>query len=134
MELSQRRPFTLRPAPTDNWPGRGRLGVLVSRVPLRLTNYGAPMSLSEVRARIDQIDEQIVTLLAARQKLVREAARYKADPQAVRAPDRRAGVMSRLQELAALHGVSADVVHRTYTAMIDAFIDLELHEHARISE
>ena len=99
-----------------------------------LTNYGAPMSLAEVRAHIDQIDEQIVTLLAARQQLVREAARHKTDQAAVRAPDRRAAVMRRLGELAAEHGVSADVVHRTYTAMIDAFIDLELQEHARISE
>ena len=99
-----------------------------------LTNYGAPMSLAEVRAHIDQIDEQIVTLMAARQTLVRQAARYKSDQAAVRAPDRRAAVMRRLGELAAEHGVSADVVHRTYTAMIDAFIDLELQEHARISE
>ena len=90
--------------------------------------------LSDVRAAIDQIDEQIVTLLAARQKLVRQAARYKSDQAAVRAPDRRAAVMSRLQELAAQHGVSSDVVQRTYTAMIDAFIDLELHEHAVINE
>jgi len=92
------------------------------------------MSISEVRAHIDQVDEQIVTLLATRQKLVREAARYKADQQAVRAPDRRAAMMIRLQELATRYGVSPEVVHRTYTAMIDAFIDLELQEHALIDE
>ena len=99
-----------------------------------LTNYGAPMSLSEVRARIDRIDEEIIELMAARQKLVREAARHKTDQAAVRAPDRRAAVMRRLGELAAEHGVSTDVVHRTYTAMIDAFIDLELQEHSAINE
>jgi isochorismate pyruvate lyase len=92
------------------------------------------MAISEVRARIDRIDEEIVKLLARRQKLVREAARFKADQQAVRAPDRRSAMMIRLQELAAQHGVSSDVVHRTYTAMIDAFIDLELQEHALIDE
>lgn len=92
------------------------------------------MSISEVRAQIDQIDEQIVKLLAMRQKLVKEAARYKTDEQAVRAPDRRVAMMIRLQELAAQHGVSSQVVHRTYDAMIDAFIDLELAEHALINE
>ncbi|UQX11441.1 chorismate mutase [Candidatus Mycobacterium methanotrophicum] len=39
-----------------------------------------------MRARIDQIDAQIVQLLAARQKLVKQAARYKADEHAVHAP------------------------------------------------
>lgn len=92
------------------------------------------MSLAEVRAQIDQIDEQIVALLAARQQPVRQAAHYKADPQAVRAPDRRAAVMARLQGLADQHGVSPEVVRRTYEAMIDAFIDLELHEHAAIGD
>jgi isochorismate pyruvate lyase len=94
----------------------------------------ALMSISDVRAHIDQIDEQIIKLLATRQKLVREAARYKTDEQAVRAPDRRVAMMTRLQELALQHGVSSEVVRRTYDAMIDAFIDLELAEHARISE
>ena len=90
------------------------------------------VSISEVRARIDQIDEQIVKLLASRQKLVKEAARYKADELAVHAPDRRAAMMVRLQKLAIQEDVSPEVVRRVYDAMIDAFIDLELHEHAQI--
>lgn len=92
------------------------------------------MSISEVRARIDQIDARIVKLLATRQKLVKEAARYKADEHAVHAPDRRAAMMTRLHKLSIQEGVSPDVVRRVYDAMIDAFIDLELHEHARITE
>ena len=91
------------------------------------------MSISEVRAHIDQIDEQIVKLMATRQTLVREAARYKANHQAVRAPERRAAVMLRLQGLADQYGVSPEVVHATYSAMIDAFIDLELLEHTRVN-
>lgn len=90
------------------------------------------MSISEVRSHIDQIDEQIVKLLAARQKFVQQAARYKGDEQAVRAPDRRAAMMARREELAIQEGVSPEVVRRVYDAMIDAFIDLELHEHAQI--
>ena len=87
------------------------------------------MSISEVRSHIDQIDEQIVKLLAVRPKLVKEAARYKTDKHAVRAPDRRAAMMTRLRGLPIQEGVAQDVVHRVFDAMIDAFIDLELQEH-----
>ena len=91
------------------------------------------MSIVEVRSQIDRIDEQIVCLLAARQKLVKEAARYKTDEYAVRAPDRRATMMARRHEWAVAEGVSPEVVRRVYDAMIDSFIDLELHEHASIT-
>ncbi|MEE3755321.1 chorismate mutase [Mycobacterium intracellulare] len=92
------------------------------------------MSIVEVRSQIDQIDEEIVKLLAVRQKLVKEAARYKTDEHAVRAPERRATMMARRDEWATAEGVSPEVVRRVYDAMIDAFIDLELQEHTRITE
>lgn len=44
-----------------------------------------PTSLPELRARIDA---DLIRLLADRQLLVRAAATFKADEQAVRAPDR----------------------------------------------
>lgn len=87
------------------------------------------MSLAHVRARIDELDDQIVRLLAQRQKQVRLAASYKRDAAAVRAPDRRAQVMARLADRAAVEGVEPDVVATVYEAMIDAFIALELREH-----
>lgn len=92
------------------------------------------MSIEEVRSRIDELDEQIVKLLAARQILVNQAAPFKTDDSTVRAPDRRAAMMARRHELALQEGVSPEVVRRVYDAMIDAFIDLELQEHARISQ
>lgn len=70
----------------------------------------------------------------ARQNLVKQAARYKADEHAVREPDRRAVMMARLRGLAITEDVSPEVVKRVYDAMIDAFIDLELHEHAQTNE
>ncbi|GAA4872295.1 chorismate mutase [Actinomycetospora straminea] len=92
------------------------------------------MSLDEVRAAIDRIDDQIVVLLAQRQEQVRAAAAFKSDDAAVRAPARRAAVIARLRQRAEEEGVHPDVVAATYTAMIDAFIALELgvlhaHEH-----
>jgi isochorismate pyruvate lyase len=86
------------------------------------------MSLDDVRAAIDRIDDQIVALLAQRQAQVVEAATFKTDDAAVRAPDRRAALMARVRDRAVEEGVSPDVVAATYTAMVDAFIALELGE------
>jgi isochorismate pyruvate lyase len=113
----------------DNWVSVGSAGYVSSRPRIQLP----VVSIDEVRSHIDGIDEQIVKLLAARQKLVKKAARYKTDEQAVRAPDRRAAMMERRRELALREGVSPEVVCRVYDAMIDGFIDLELQEHSRIN-
>lgn len=63
-----------------------------------------PGSLSEVRARIDAIDADPIRLLADRQSLVRAAAAFKADEQAVRAPDRVAKVVAMARERATAAG------------------------------
>jgi isochorismate pyruvate lyase len=87
------------------------------------------VSLAEVRAQIDRIDDRIVALLAERQQLVRQAGTYKAEEAAVRAPDRRASMMQRLRRRSIEEGVSPEVVARVYTAMIDGFIELEMAQH-----
>jgi len=87
------------------------------------------MSLSQARAEIDRLDDQIVVLLARREQQVRRAARFKGDEAAVRAPERRGQVMARLEERATAQGADVDVVAAVYNAMIDAFIQLELREH-----
>lgn len=91
------------------------------------------MSLADVRAAIDRLDDQIVALLAQREQHVRRAASLKEDAAAVRAPDRRAQVMARLGERAREEGVDPGVVTAVYTAMIDAFIELELREHEAVT-
>jgi predicted kinase/chorismate mutase len=89
------------------------------------------VSLDRVRADIDSIDDRLVDLLGRRESLVKEAATYKRDEAAVRAPDRRAALMARLRGRAADVGLSPAVVDATWTAMIDAFVGLELREHRR---
>ncbi|GAA0285457.1 chorismate mutase [Actinomadura nitritigenes] len=88
-------------------------------------------SLSDVRARIDAIDGDLVRLLAERQGLVRAAAASKADAGAVRAPGRVEQVVALARERAASAGLSPEVAEAVWRAMIGAFIDLELDEHAR---
>ncbi|WP_194816821.1 chorismate mutase [Nocardia sp. XZ_19_385] len=93
----------------------------------------APQSLDEVRARIDALDAQLIRLLAERQGLVRTAATFKTDEQAVRAPDRVARVVTLARERAAAAGLAPEVAEAVWRAMIGAFIDLELSEHAELT-
>ncbi|MBL1075939.1 chorismate mutase [Nocardia sp. 2] len=93
----------------------------------------APQSLTEIRTRIDAIDGDLIRLLAARQKLVRAAAGFKKDEQAVRAPDRVEQVVTLARERAAAARLEPAVAEAVWRAMIGAFIDLELGEHSRRS-
>ena len=54
----------------------------------------------------------------------------KKDSDAVRAPDRVAQVIAKVRGLALESKADPGVVEATYRAMIDAFIDLELHVFA----
>jgi chorismate mutase len=90
-----------------------------------------PTSLAEVRARIDAVDADLVRLLADRESLVRAAAAFKADADAVRAPDRVQQVITSVRERASAAGLSPAVAEAVWRAMIAAFIDLELAQHAR---
>ncbi|WP_370647815.1 GNAT family N-acetyltransferase [Leucobacter aridicollis] len=86
-------------------------------------------TLAEVRAAIDELDGEIVELIARRQRWVEAAGLMKTDEQAVRAPDRVEQVIHKVRGLAAEHGASPDVVESAYRALIAAFVELELTVH-----
>ena len=89
-------------------------------------------ALSEVRSAIDELDREIVALIARRQSWVVKAGELKRgeDHDAVRAPARVEGVVAHVRQLAADAGASPEVVEATYRAMISGFIALELSVHA----
>ena len=88
-----------------------------------------PQSLADVRAHIDDLDTQLVALLARRQRLVEAAAGFKHDEQAVRAPDRVERVVTAVRAKAGAAGLDAAVAERVWRAMIAAFVELELDRH-----
>ena len=88
------------------------------------------MSLDDIRREIDQLDDQIIALLARRQQQVIRAAGYEGSP-ATAAPERRAQLMRRLRAQASTSEVDPEILTEVYTAMIDAFIELE---HRAIAE
>ncbi|MEU1588416.1 chorismate mutase [Micromonospora sp. NPDC005710] len=88
-------------------------------------------TLTEIRARIDELDRELVGLLARREALVRQAAPLKSDGQAVRAPERVAQVVARVRTAAIEAGADPDLLERIYRGMIQAFIEMETDEHHR---
>lgn len=91
-------------------------------------------SIEEVRTRIDQIDRQIVGLLATRGAYVKQAARFKKTTDDVKAPQRVEQVIAKVTALAAELGANPSVTEQTYRAMISGFINAELAEHKALGE
>jgi isochorismate pyruvate lyase len=82
-------------------------------------------TLGEVRDNIDGIDRKIVRLIAERGRYVHEAARFKANPAQVEAPERAEAVVRRAAAIAEQEGLSPKIAEATYRAMVRAFIDYE---------
>ena len=84
-------------------------------------------ALNDIRSDIDNIDSQLIRLLAQRQILVEKAGRLKpkGDKAAVQASDRVAQVIATRRKQALELGLSPDVAEGVWRSMIKAFITLE---------
>ncbi len=82
-------------------------------------------SLDEVRACIDEVDRQLVRLIAERRGYVVQASRFKRSDADVRAPARVEQVIAKVRALAAAEGVEPDLVEALYRRMIEGFIAIE---------
>lgn len=91
-------------------------------------------SLDQVRGHIDALDRQIVGLLAERGAYVSQAARFKKDSDAVRAPQRVEQVITKVRHLADELGANPEVAEAVYRAMIAGFIQQELAEHSALEK
>lgn len=89
-------------------------------------------SLEQVREHIDLLDRQIVSLIAQRGAYVSQAARFKKDSNAVKAPQRVEQVFAKVRALANELGANPHVTEDVYRAMIAAFIQQELAEHSAL--
>ncbi|KJV30211.1 chorismate mutase [Pantoea sp. BL1] len=91
-------------------------------------------SIDAVREEIDQLDHQLVALIARRGECVKAAAQFKQDRAAVRAPDRVQQVIDKVRGQAKAQGLSEEIIEQVYRAMIAAFIDYELQQHRCLQE
>ncbi|MFW2590876.1 chorismate mutase [Aliarcobacter butzleri] len=85
-------------------------------------------NIDEVRNNVNNIDEQIVKLIALRGSFVKQAAKFKKDSNDVKAPKRVEEVINKVKNIARLNGANEEVVENVYKAMIESFINLELKE------
>ncbi|MDY7564937.1 chorismate mutase [Pseudomonas sp. RTC3] len=91
-------------------------------------------SIDQVRENIDQIDRDIVALLAKRGTYVEQAAHFKKTTDDVKAPQRVEQVIAKVVSLSVELGANPAVTEQVYRAMISAFIHQELIAHAVIQE
>lgn len=83
-------------------------------------------SISDVRNEIDNIDREIIHLLATRFEYVKEVVKYKEKTTSgIEASDRRNAVISSRGEWAKEKGLNPEVVEGIYTKLISYFIDEE---------
>jgi isochorismate pyruvate lyase len=86
------------------------------------------LDISQVRAAIDALDDQVIALLARRVQYVERAAALK--PEAgipARAPDRVRQVLDRVEAGARAQGLPTDLAATLWRVMIDWSIAHEIH-------
>jgi isochorismate pyruvate lyase len=84
-------------------------------------------TMSEVRAGVDAIDDEIVRLLGRRFRLMEAAARIKQDREAVRDEQRKAAVIERVRRAADQAGSPSGLVADLYEQLIEGSIAYEFH-------
>jgi isochorismate pyruvate lyase len=82
-------------------------------------------TLSEVRAAIDEIDDQLVRLLSARFRAVKRAAELKGAADEARVPWRVEEVAARVRDAAVRDGFDPDAAERIWRAMMEECIAYE---------
>ena len=89
-------------------------------------------TMAEVRQAIDQLDEQIVVLLAERFGYMEAAARIKEDRGTVRDEGRKAVVIANARRVAAREGGPVDAIAEIYERLVERSISYELEQFDRV--
>ena len=89
-------------------------------------------SMTEVRAGVNALDDVLVPLLVTRGGYMTHAARIKSQQDQVRDEDRIEAIVARVRKRAAAEGGQADVMEAIYRSMMEAYIDYEHREFARM--
>ena len=88
-------------------------------------------TMSEVRAGVDAVDEQIVALLSTRFRFMDAAARIKPTRDKVRDEERKAAVLDHVRSSAAAAGAPAEVIAGVDDTLVEASIAYELDRFDR---
>jgi isochorismate pyruvate lyase len=83
-------------------------------------------SLEEVREEIDKIDDQIVELIAKRNRYIHQAAKFKNSIDDIKADERIEQVKQRVRAKAIELDVSPNMISELFTKMIDEMVESEI--------
>ena len=83
------------------------------------------LSMADVRAGVDEVDQAIVSLIAMRFGYMDAAARIKPDRNAVRDDARKADVLAKVDAAAEEGEVDRDLIARLYEDLIESSIAYE---------
>ncbi len=90
-------------------------------------------SLTEVREEIDNIDDQILDLIAQRKDVVKQAAGFKDSVADIKADERVEFVVNRVRHKALNLGVSPNMVADIYTKMIEDMVETEIAQFRNVT-
>ena len=88
-------------------------------------------SMKEVRSEIDQIDKELISLLAKRQKYVENAALIKKDRNLIIDKARIEEVISNIKKLSSSSGLSEEISEPLWRKLIELSIEHEFKEFER---
>jgi isochorismate pyruvate lyase len=82
--------------------------------------------LGEIRKEIDDIDQQVITLLGQRFAYVKAASKFKISETSVKAPERFRNMLLARRAWAEAAGLNPDVIEKMYQDLVNHFIEEEV--------
>ncbi|MCW8838607.1 MAG: chorismate mutase [Thiovulaceae bacterium] len=83
-------------------------------------------TLEEVRNEIDKIDDELVELIAKRNRYIHQAATFKNSIEEVKADDRVDFIKQRVRAKAIELDISPNMISELFTKMIDEMVESEI--------
>jgi len=85
-------------------------------------------TLDEARNAIDNVDEEIVKLIAQRNDYIKQIAHFKTSIEEVKSEERIADVISKVRAQAIELDLSPNLINDLYVRMIDGMVESEISE------
>jgi isochorismate pyruvate lyase len=85
-------------------------------------------TLEDVRNAVDELDIQIVDLIASRRAYIKQAAQFKSSVDEVKAPERIEAVIQKIRTQGLMLDVSPNMLEDIYTLMINEMVETEIAE------
>jgi len=85
-------------------------------------------TLEEARKKIDEVDAEIIKLIAKRNDYIKQIAHFKTSVDEVKAQERINDVISRARQQAIDLGLSPNLINDLYVRMIDGMVESEIAE------